>query len=1028
MARTQGSWEEYEGSYVAVPWAEGRDILIRGTGKYVNFGTITGASGYGIRDNAGILQFKNSGGSWTNFGSGGTGGGDMFKSVYDTNDNGIVDAAEMLETDTTSTGGATLGQIKWDNDVNNFVFGVDGASIVLGSPFWFVKNQTGATITKGTPVYANGTLGVSGRITIAKMIADGSVLPRYYLGVAATDITNGADGLAITQGVIRQINTSSFSNGQVLYPSASTAGTFTATEPTAPNISLASAFVIHSDASVGSIAVRVSNLNENAYATYAQGLLADTAVQPSDLALVATSGDYNDLSNKPDLSVYDSFDQYANLAAFPATGSADKVYVAQDTGYIYRWNGSGYSQMSAELALGETSTTAYRGDRGKIAYDHSLLTSGNPHNVTKSDVGLGNVDNTSDLNKPISTATQTALNAKEATANKDVSGGYAGLTLLKLNMRNVANTFTSFFTNTNTASRTYTLPDKDGTVAMTSDITGTNSGTNTGDQTITLTSDVTGSGTGLFATTIAPGVVSNSKLANVATATFKGRTTAGTGSPEDLTATQATDLLNTFDSSNKGLAPASGGGTTNFLRADGSWAVPSGGGGSTLETIAQTSHGLSAGDLIRSNGTNNQFAKVQANSSANVEVIGRVVTITDANNFTYEPFGKIMTNNVPAVAAGTVMFADPTTAGAMTATEPTTAGQVSKPVAIVIANGSKMLGLNMRGMVVSAPGTGGDVVGPASATDTAIALFDGTTGKLIKNSTAKYTSDSALQLPLSTSTTASASDTVKIFGRKIANRMMLAQIGASGLDTTLQPLLARNKIGFWNPPGNVITVPGVFGFTAPTVVGTATARTVATTNGATRMRRLGYVSAATAGALAEARVAAAQFSCGSGSNDGSGFFYVTRFVPSNAAAVSGERFFIGLTNSTAAATNVEPNALTNCIGIAQLSTDNTQFYLVYGGSTAQTAVALGTSLGAPNTLSTAAYELAIFAPNSTANTYYILVTNIFTGATYATTLTGAATVVPQSSTLLAHRAWKTNNATALAVGFDIASIYIETDT
>lgn len=64
------------------------------------------------------------------------------------------------------------------------------------------------------------------------------------------------------------------------------------------------------------------------------------------------------------------------------------------------------------LELGDTSTTAYRGDRGKIAYDHSQLTSGNPHGVTKTDVGLSNVDNTSDVNKPISTATQGALDLK----------------------------------------------------------------------------------------------------------------------------------------------------------------------------------------------------------------------------------------------------------------------------------------------------------------------------------------------------------------------------------------------------------------------------------------------------------------------------------------------------------------------------------------------------------------------------------------------------------------------------------------
>lgn len=103
-------------------------------------------------------------------------------------------------------------------------------------------------------------------------------------------------------------------------------------------------------------------------------------------------------------------------------------------------------------------------------------------------------------------------------------------------------------------------------------ISGTISGTNTGDQTITLTGDVTGSGAGFFAATIANDAVTNAKLANVATATIKGRVTASTGDPEDLTGTQATTLLDAFTSALKGLAPASGGGTTNFLRADGTWA------------------------------------------------------------------------------------------------------------------------------------------------------------------------------------------------------------------------------------------------------------------------------------------------------------------------------------------------------------------------------------------------------------------------------------------------------------------------
>jgi hypothetical protein len=109
-------------------------------------------------------------------------------------------------------------------------------------------------------------------------------------------------------------------------------------------------------------------------------------------------------------SYVDDILEYGTLAAFPPIGESGKLYIAADTNLIYRWGGSSYGTTSSSLALGETIATAYRGDRGKIAYDHSLIITGNPHNVTKVDLGLSNVNNTSDLNKPISTAVQTALN------------------------------------------------------------------------------------------------------------------------------------------------------------------------------------------------------------------------------------------------------------------------------------------------------------------------------------------------------------------------------------------------------------------------------------------------------------------------------------------------------------------------------------------------------------------------------------------------------------------------------------------
>ena len=63
-----------------------------------------------------------------------------------------------------------------------------------------------------------------------------------------------------------------------------------------------------------------------------------------------------------------------------------------------------------------------------------------------------------------------AVSAIELTAHKDASGGYAGLTLFKINLKNVLGTFTSFLTNSNTAARTYTFQDRDGTIADSADL------------------------------------------------------------------------------------------------------------------------------------------------------------------------------------------------------------------------------------------------------------------------------------------------------------------------------------------------------------------------------------------------------------------------------------------------------------------------------------------------------------------------------------------------------------------------------
>ena len=161
-----------------------------------------------------------------------------------------------------------------------------------------------------------------------------------------------------------------------------------------------------------------------------------TTTGTANQALTANGSIYN-LNTKADLvggkipasqlpSYVDDVLEFANLASFPATGESGKIYIAIDTNLTYRWGGSSYVVMSSSLALGETSSTAYRGDRGKIAYDHSQVT----HDKTL--VGLGNVDNTSDANKPISTATQTALNLKLSVESQSTTGTAISFTIDKV--------------------------------------------------------------------------------------------------------------------------------------------------------------------------------------------------------------------------------------------------------------------------------------------------------------------------------------------------------------------------------------------------------------------------------------------------------------------------------------------------------------------------------------------------------------------------------------------------------------------
>ena len=260
----------------------------------------------------------------------------------------------------------------------------------------------------------------------------------------------------------------------------------------------------------------------------------------------------------------------------------------------------------------------------------------------------------------------------------------------------------------------------DGSRAITVSISATN-----GDVTVIgfPQSSVTLSANQVTTSTIADGAVTSAKLATtgVTAATYGDATHVGqftVNAEGQLTAASSVAITAGVTSVAKnGSTAITGavtltGGTGITLTESGqdiTIAATGGGGGSALtDSIAQTSHGLAVGNVVRFDGTN--YVKAKADTAADAEVVGIVSAVADANNFTLTTGGRI--TGLSGLVAGDVYFLDPVTAGALTTTEPTTVGFVTKPLLIADSTTSGYL-FNFRGEVIfsGSTGSGGGVGG-----------------------------------------------------------------------------------------------------------------------------------------------------------------------------------------------------------------------------------------------------------------------------------------------------------------------------
>ena len=506
--------------------------------------------------------------------TGGGGGGGATNLAYTASPtNGIVTSDTGTDA-TIPAGSATNASLMLPADktkLNSIT--VDTATVVRK----LVRNQTGATIPKGTAVYQLGSSGIV--MTVAPADASSEATASQTLGITQEAIADNTNGYVVAVGLLDGVNTSALTEGQIVWLSE-TAGQLTTTRPTQPAHGVVCGYCVKQGSGAsGILYVKVDNgleLNElhdvlltgavtgNVLAKYADGLWKPLALDKTSVGL-GNVDNTSDLNKPISTATQTALNGKENTITAGTTSQyfrGDKTFQTLDKSAVGLTNVDNTSDANKPISTAtqtalnakENTITAgttsqyYRGDKTFQTLD-------------KTAVGLSNVDNTSDLNKPISTATQTALNAKENTITAGTTGQYfrgdktfQTLDKSAVGLENVDNT-----SDLNKPISTATQTALDGKVAdaitdgvttiapsqnavfdalagkLGTTLTSANILVGNGSNVATavaMSGDATLSNTGVL--TIANNAVTLADMAQVATATVLGRNTAGTGNVEAI--------------------------------------------------------------------------------------------------------------------------------------------------------------------------------------------------------------------------------------------------------------------------------------------------------------------------------------------------------------------------------------------------------------------------------------------------------------------------------------------------------------
>lgn len=330
--------------------------------------------------------------------------GDTMSGDLNMGSNDVVNLSSIQLNTTPSIPTYGAGHMYWDEIEHTLAIqqGVDDVTLQVGQEIFVrARNSTGSTITNGQVVYISGATGNRPNISLAQA---NSLTTSNVIGIATHDIESNTDGLVTLFGVVRDLNTSSFSDGDTLYLSPTIAGGMTTTAPTSPNIQVRLATVTRVNPANGTVLFRPQSI-----------------IQKNDIGL-GNVDNTSDL-NKP----ISTATQTALNAKLTQQSVASTIYGINGSNtqvQITYSNSGGNNNIPLRLSTGQIiaadptatshlTTKSYVDTQdGLKANIASPTFTGTVSGITKGMVGLGNVDNTSDANKPVSTATKAALDGK----------------------------------------------------------------------------------------------------------------------------------------------------------------------------------------------------------------------------------------------------------------------------------------------------------------------------------------------------------------------------------------------------------------------------------------------------------------------------------------------------------------------------------------------------------------------------------------------------------------------------------------